>query len=387
MTTPLSKKPILRGAIIFLALIGTIFLAFIFRPKPPLYALIDLAKSDRPDKDHLTTVLISTSIEGQKADTIHSSAMTLDEALEKSLEKVTANPDYLKFTHFRLDIFYGGIAANPTKLIDDLPTISDHTYFAGPNIHPKKIYPTPQALTSDQISDIIHKNAIYLANQLDDDGQFVFDRGIFSGDPLSEYYYTSEHAAAISALLRAYSLTDDAYLLRQAEKAIDYLPHLITTLDHNSDQITDDTAGVATIKLSANALTALALYDYQNISGNLQHSDSLAELLPFAEQDLSTLKENEEYLSAIPYWLAVSLKAYQDSAGLNSAKTYTFPAFDTLTPEELYANFQEPWLAMFSDSPASILHSFRANAGCGKTSITDNQSAIFTLINFLATQD
>ena len=444
MTTILSKRPILRTVILLVALIGTILLTLAFRPKPPVYALADLARADRPEQDTLTTVIISASAGDTKAESLHVTAATLESALEATIQKVITSPNYSSYTHFRLDVAYGGDAANSVKLIKSLSTtITEHTYFASPDYTPAKI-PANPTFTPAQISDFIYKNAQFLANQLDDNGRFVFGVNISTSEPLLSNYTTNEHSLAISALLRAYSLSHDSQFLAKAELALDYLLDFLVTSSANPTQAFIKTSDNTSLDLGATALTAIALSDYQDITGNTKYSDILralvngteemhtrggldflythqlsssdgtfdilyptgslpnspydvhatyallratktlndATLITLAERNLDHIMVDETYITSATYWIVQSIKLYEQSTGSNSAKSYTTPVFRVRTPEELHATYLEPWHAMFSSKPSAVLHSFRS-CNDDLTVITSNQYAIFELMEAL----
>lgn len=436
MTTILAKKPVLRTILLLIALTLTISLAFIFRPVSPLDSLVKIAQKHRPDTDSLTTTLISASTGSKQADTVYSTATNLTDALAKTREKLIENPDYEDYKYFRLDIAYGAAAANPTKLINNLPTtLTDHTYYATTDAPRARKLTMPSSLTKSQISDMLRQNARFLATQVEDDGSFIYGFNILTTKPLSTYSMNA-HAAAISALLRAYKITKDSSLVSQAAKAIEYLVDFTVISEQHPDRAFVENASAEAIDLGATALAAVALADYQDIAGNSDYSELLGflangiqsmsatdtacfmytheleldltskdtfissyydvqatyallraagtlnklEYLTSATKNLDRLTVSETHTTEAAYWLIKAIDAYNAVAEGN-VNTYELPEYSPRTPEEIYATFTEPWVAMFSYSPSSVIYSFTNSAQ--ETSLPINQGTIFELVDYL----
>jgi len=430
---PHNIKTITRGIILLIIALAIITLAIFFRPKDPLSALADLARQDQPERATLTAVIISASSGSQKADTFTSTQTTFDAALSSALNQTTQSPDYKDYKLFRIDIAYGVDATNIRTIIENLPTLTDHSYFTSPTQPPIKLSKDPPELSHSKILDLIRQNAFYIAYDIDDDGKFLYGRNILTDEELDGYSINS-HAGATAALLRAYSLSHDAFLLEQAEKAISYLTNFIVNSVADPTLAYTQNADATFIDFGATAASAIVLTDYRYVTGDSSYNDLLQQLLNGLEsmyvgddcllydqeleldltprnnfldgvynaqatyalirayhifQDETYLDQaarnidfmlEREYTTKAPYWFPLAVQAY------NAVTPDTYTDIDSplfRSPEEISANFIGLQDAMFAISPSSALYAFVDDRTDYRSTLDANQSALFELIDFL----
>jgi len=430
-------KTITRGILLFIIAAAVIALAIFFRPKDPLSALADLASQDQPERATLTAVIISASSGSQTADTFTSTQTTFDAALSSALDKITQSPDYKEYKLFRIDVVYGADATNIRTIIENLPTLTDHSYFTSPTQPPIKLSADLPELSHSKISDLIQQNALYLARDVDEDGKFLYGRNILTGEELADYSINA-HTGATAALLRAYSLSHDAFLLEQAEKTISYLINFIVNSVADPTLAYTQNAETTAIDLGATASSAIVLADYRDITDDTSYDELLQQLLNGVEsmyigddchlygQELEldlTPRGNfldgiynaqatyaliraynifedkayidqaarnidfmleREYTTKAPYWFPLAVQAY------NAVTPDTYTDIDSpliRSPEEIFMSSVQPWYAMFATYPDSVLHAFinpQSDPPSDFYSTLDaNQSALFELIDFL----
>jgi len=116
----------------------------------------------------------------------------------------------------------------------------------------------------------------YLKRALGEDGKFVYNYRAIA-NTASKKYNILRHAGTIYSLLELYEVTQDEELLASARRAIAYLQTHI--------QPAPTYLGVGTcvvengaVKLGGNALAAIALAKYTDVTGDEQHLPAIAQL-------------------------------------------------------------------------------------------------------------
>src|SRR5690625_4192815 len=129
----------------------------------------------------------------------------------------------------------------------------------------------------DELDRSYLKNSImltkdfYFKNALQENGKFLYSY-LPSQNKTEKKYNILRHSGTIYSMIETYEMMPDGYLLRNIEKAIDYL------LDKIKDVNLDGTKAKVVVerdynKLGGNALAVVALAKYTTVTGNEQYLD------------------------------------------------------------------------------------------------------------------
>lgn len=131
------------------------------------------------------------------------------------------------------------------------------------------------------VYELIDQSSQYLANQVDDNGKFIY--GYFACfNKNIKWYNMLRHASSVYSMIEAFSLTKHAYLGQQIQHAVQYLvdegiQYIYKSGADPCAYVVEPTSGNE-IKLGANAAAILALSKYTTVFDSPQYLDVMKAL-------------------------------------------------------------------------------------------------------------
>jgi len=171
----------------------------------------------------------------------------------------------------------------------------------------------------------------YLAQNVGSDGRFVY---IYwpKTNRISDEYNILRHAGTTYSMLELYEVARDPLILKEAERALDYLVRTARPFGEGSDDILCIVEEGET-KLGGNALAAIALAKYMEVTGSREH---LALLIALGKWILSVQDESGRF--------TVHKQSYSDGRVFSFRSEY-YPGEALLALNRIYTmDKKEAWL-------------------------------------------
>lgn len=182
-------------------------------------------------------------------------------------------------------------------------------------------------ISADGLLSAARRGGEYLAQAVEPDGQFIYAYRPKTDEALDKYNIL-RHSGTIYAMLELYEVTRDPQLLSAAELAIQYLLRSIKPADDGNACVVEG----GYVKLGGNALAALALAKYTEVTGDMQY---LSEARALGRWVQSVQKANGDF---------VHKQAYPQGEVADFVSQY-YPGEALLALVRLYAlDSDERWL-------------------------------------------